>query len=140
MTSRFLFAAASFGLVLIAPVYAETAARKFLINGKTGSPILQLATPKAGTSCAAKEVRLSVVYSNQVRAQVCDNGKCKTTDPNSLTYRDRSTKVDSVNLRVATGDPVAGPVEPVTGADGLLWLCREDEAAGQCICIPWAQD
>ncbi|MDP2712532.1 MAG: hypothetical protein Q8O56_15055 [Solirubrobacteraceae bacterium] len=35
--------------------------------------------------------------------------------------------------------PSAGPVIPVEGPDGLLWLCREDEEAQQSICIPWAQ-
>ncbi len=137
ITRTLLFVA--FGAMLAASAHAQTG-RRFLINGRNSSPILQLATPKAGAACAAKEVRLSIVYSNQVRAQICENGKCTTTDPNSLVYKDRSSRVDSVNLRVATGDPVAGPVEPVTGTDGLLWLCREDEEAKQCVCIPWAQD
>jgi hypothetical protein len=43
-------------------------------------------------------------------------------------------------LALAGPGPDAGPVIPVEGPDGKLWICREDEEAQQSICLPWFQD
>ena len=53
---------------------------------------------------------------------------------------DRSAAVSLDNIKLGSGDAARGPVRPVEGPDGLRWLCREDEEAQECICIPWAQD
>lgn len=114
--------------------------RKMLINGRTKSPVFELTTPRAGASCSSKEVRLTIIPSAPPQAQTCEKGYCTPADPNSFTYRDRSRRVLSSELRLGVGDAAAGPVEPVDGPGDLKWLCREDEEGQQCICIPWFQD
>ncbi len=51
-----------------------------------------------------------------------------------------TVSAESGLLKTAGTGPLAGPVIPVVDADGLLWLCREDDDAQQSICIPWFQD
>jgi hypothetical protein len=61
-----------------------------------------------------------------------------------------STRLPRIKAAVAAANPgakklsspkpnSAGPIEPVDGPDGLKWLCRHDEEAQQCICIPFVQ-
>lgn len=111
---------------------------KMLVNARTSSPVLQVAAPRAGAACS-RELRLTVIPGSPMRAQFCDKGYCSPADPNSFSYRDRTSKVVSSDLKLAAGDPSAGPVIPVDGPDDLKWLCREDEEGKQCICIPWFQ-
>ena len=60
--------------------------------------------------------------------------------PSSDAERISYASLGSGQLSAVGGDgPSAGPVIPVEGPDGLLWLCREDEEAKQSICIPWFQ-
>ncbi|MBM3793694.1 MAG: hypothetical protein FJW31_06420 [Acidobacteria bacterium] len=124
----------AFGATLLAKSTQAQTVYTFLVNGRALPPILQLTKPRAGASCAARKVRLSVLYTNQLHAQICEGGRCTMTDPNSLVYRDRVGRVDSVNIRAAQGDPVGGLPEPVTDTDGLMYLCREEEQSKECIC------
>ena len=39
-------------------------------------------------------------------------------------------------IAINTGH-VLGKVKPVVGPNDSLWLCREDEEAGECTCIPF---
>lgn len=112
-------------------------APRLLINAKTLSPIFSIATPRAGASCASKELNLTIARGTPLRAQSCENGYCTPADPNSFTFRDRSRKVLSSELGLGAGDPAAGPIEPVDGPGTLKWLCRENEEKLQCECIPW---
>ncbi len=61
---------------------------------------------------------------------------------NAANYTRQQDKRPDVSVEVTLGvpDQSHGPVIPVEGPDGLLWLCREDEEAKQSICIPWFQD
>lgn len=74
---------------------------------------LQIAIPRAGGSCAAKSLprlKAAAAAVNQ------SSKKLSAAKPNA-----------------------AGPVVPVVGPDGLTWLCREDEEAQECVCIPFVQ-
>jgi hypothetical protein len=113
---------------------------RFLMNAQTSSPILELAVPRGGAQCSARHVRLTVSSGADLRAEVCDGQGCTPVEIGQLTFRDRSGPVPVGNLRLGSGNVSEGPVTPVEGPDGLLWLCREDEDAQQCICIPWFQD
>ncbi len=114
--------------------------RTYLINVETSSPILEVQTPKSGAECSNRELHFTIGQDNEIDVETCDNGRCIKTDPGSLKYVDRSAAVNPDNIRLGCGNASRGPVMPVEGPDGLLWLCREDEEAQQCICIPWAQD
>jgi hypothetical protein len=129
---------------LIADVGGWPHQRTFLINATTASPILEVVSPKSGTDCASRELHFTIERNNDLRVETCDQGPsgrtCTETDAGALIFRDRSALVGADRITLGTGDPAAGPIEPVEGPDDLLWLCREDEEGMQCICIPWAQD
>ena len=112
----------------------------FLINAETSSPILEVATPRSNAECARRELHFSIGQDNEIDVETCDNGQCVETELADLRFFDRSTRVNSNDIGLGGGSAAEGPVIPVEGPDGLLWLCREDEAAQECICIPWAQD
>lgn len=140
MSSKRSFFAIAFGACCIAGFATTTpVVRKYLINARNSSPILQIATPRAGAgaSCSAKELRLTMIPGSPMRAQSCEGGACTPADPNSFAFNDRTGRASSSSLRLGTGDPSAGPVEPVEGPGDLKWLCRNDEEGKQCICIPW---
>jgi hypothetical protein len=113
--------------------------RTFLINAETSSPLLEVAVPKSGARCAATTLHLSISQANDVRAEACSSGQCRETPLAGLEFRDRSTRVNPDKIVLGSGS-AEGRVEPVVGPDDLLWLCREDEDAQECVCIPWAQD
>ena len=108
----------------------------FLVNGATSSPILEIMAPASSGQCESQELRLVAGRDGILSIESCSDGRCVETDPTRLTYRDRASRVDSGAIQLAVGSTSQGPVEPVVGPDGLLWLCREDEEE-QCICIPW---
>jgi hypothetical protein len=118
--------------------------RTFLINAATVSPIVEVVSPKSGAACASRELEFLVGRNNDLHVETCDRSPsgrvCTAIDAGTLRFRDRSALVGADAIVLGTGDPVAGPIEPVEGPDDLLWLCREDEEGMQCICIPWAQD
>ena len=114
--------------------------RTFLINAENSSPILQIATPRGDAQCASRELRFSIESGNDIRLDVCDDGRCTDTALAGLTFRDRRGTVNPTNLRLGSGNVSEGPVVPSEGPDGLLWLCKEDDDAMECICIPWFQD
>jgi hypothetical protein len=83
-----------------------------LANAQAASDF-QVAIPRSGGSCAAASLP-------RVKAAVA------STNPGSK--------------KLSSAKPnAAGPIEPVEGPDGLKWLCRHDEEAQQCICIPFVQ-
>jgi len=114
--------------------------RTFLINGETSSPIIEAEIPRSGAECASRELHFSIGHQNDVGIQTCDNGRCRKTALVSLKFFDRSGRVDTNNVTLGSGNTSEGPVIPVQGPDDLLWLCREDDDAQECVCIPWAQD
>lgn len=119
---------------------AGTTATKYIFLYSAGSktPIMQLTAPKGTASCSTRTVRLTVAATAPIQAQTCIGDRCSPTDPNSLSFRDRVGRVLSSAIRLGSGDPgSASPPEPVTGTDKLEYLCREDEEAGQCVCIPF---
>ena len=112
----------------------------FLYDERSGSPILEVAVPRNGAQCASRQLRLTAGTSLS-RVEVCDTDGCLLVDPARLTFRNRANQAVPLDaLRLGAGGVSEGPVTPVEGPDGLLWLCREDDAAQQCICIPWFQD
>ena len=115
-------------------------AQHFLINVKTGSPIVGIETPISGGECATRELHFSIGQDNTVNVEICDKARCRATELGELTFFDRSAEADPNDIRLGSGNASKGPVMPVQGPDGLLWLCREDEEAQQCICIPWFQE
>lgn len=129
---------------LIADVAACPDRRTFLINAATTSPLLEVVSPKSGADCASRELHFTVGRNDDLHVETCDRSPsgrtCTEIDAGALSFRDRAAFVGVDMITLGTGDPVAGPIEPVQGPDDLLWLCREDEDAMQCICIPWAQD
>lgn len=131
-------------LLLIACCIALSACgeskRKFLINVPTSSPLLEVAVPRTGAACARRELHFSVGRDNTIRVDTCDNGRCSATKLDTLAFLDRSGRASPTDIRLGSGDPTKGPVTPVEGPDGLLWLCREDEEEMVCICIPWFPD
>jgi hypothetical protein len=127
------------GIDCMAAYAAPPDTKIFLINRGTSSPVLQLTSPSAGASCAAREIRLTVAPGSPTRAEICENGHCIPGDPNSFTYSDRSSRIRSSEVGLGSG-PAAGLVIPVDGPGNLKWLCRNDEEGKQCICIPWFQD
>ncbi|MBL8175323.1 MAG: hypothetical protein JNK48_11685 [Bryobacterales bacterium] len=112
---------------------------KMLINARTGSPVLTIATPRAGASCATRQLRLRVAAGAPMQAQSCDNkGYCAPADPNSFTFFDRMRRVASSELTLGAGDPLASDLPfPVEGPYELTWLCRESEEEQMCACIPF---
>lgn len=116
------------------------AGQSFLINGATQSPILEAATPRAGAQCSLRELKFTNTETRVVTAEICDDGTCAPIDVANIRLLDRTGRVNPDNIRFGVGNASGGGVEPVEGPDGLLWLCREDEDAQECICIPWAQD
>jgi hypothetical protein len=74
---------------------------------------LKVAIPRVGGSCAANNLP-------RMKAAVA------------------ATNPSSKKLSAAKPD-AAGPIVPAEGPDGLKWLCREDEEAQQCVCIPFVQ-
>jgi hypothetical protein len=114
--------------------------RHFLINVKTASPVVEIETPISGAGCATRELHFSIGQDNTVRVEICDDARCREAELSELTFFDRSSKANPNDIRLGSGDATKGPVMPVQGPDGLLWLCREDEEAQQCICIPWFQE
>lgn len=123
----------------IALAACAPAKRTFLINSETSSPLLEIAVPRSQAQCAATALRVSVSRANVLRIEACSGGSCGETQLADLAFRDRSTRVAADKITLGSGS-AEGPVEPVVGPDDLLWLCREDEEAQECICIPWAQD
>jgi hypothetical protein len=113
--------------------------RTFLINAATSSPLVEIAVPPSDVQCAATSLHVSVSAANAVQVEACNGGQCREAPLADLTFRDRSTRVGADKIALGSGS-AEGDVEPVVGPDDLLWLCREDEEAQECICIPWAQD
>ncbi|HNP27086.1 MAG TPA: hypothetical protein PKM20_10125 [Nitrosomonas sp.] len=111
--------------------------RTFLINAETSSPILEVKIPRSSAECSTRELHFTIGQNDEFRVETCDNGQCIKTDPGSLKFVDRSAAVNPNNIKLGFGDATRGPVEPVEGPDDKLWLCREDEGAQECICIPW---
>lgn len=128
------------GACSIAGFAARTKIQSYLINARTLSPVLKITTPSAGASCSAKELQLTLSPGLPLSVRTCENGRCITTDPNALTFFDRSSSVSPTELGLGAGYPRTRSVEPTTGPDGLLWLCRSNEQTQQCECIPWFQD
>jgi hypothetical protein len=119
----------------------QTAPRNFLINTSTVSPVLQIKSPKtAAGDCADTELHLTVEHGRVTRAEKKISGRTVPVNLAALKFYDRAGKVTLQNIGLGTGNPTRGPVKPVVGADGLLWLCREDEDEQVCICIPWFPD
>jgi len=114
--------------------------QNFLINGETLSPLLEVATTRSGAACASRELRFSVGKDDAVRVEICDDRRCVAAELSELEFSDRSARVNLNDIRLGSGNASEGPVIPVEGPDGLLWLCKEDEEAQECICIPWFQD
>jgi hypothetical protein len=127
----------AFGACCLVSFAHEKAIRTLLINRWNLSPILQVSLPRANSSCAAKELRLTLAPGTPVRAQACEYGRCTPMDPSLLTYFDRFSRINATDIRLGAGEPSAGPVTPVDGPGDLKWLCRNDEEGKQCICIPW---
>ncbi|MBM3756284.1 MAG: hypothetical protein FJW38_20130 [Acidobacteria bacterium] len=132
-----LFAIAACSLAGFA---ARTKLQSYLINTRTLSPILKITTPSAGASCSAKELQLTLTPGMPLSVRTCENGRCFTSDPNALSFYDRFSRVGATELGLGAGFPRTRSVEPTTGPDGLLWLCRTNEETQQCECIPWFQD
>jgi hypothetical protein len=114
--------------------------RNFLVNTKTSSPILEVKTPRSSAECSTRELHFTITQDNKIDVETCDKGRCVKIDPYSLSFMDRSVSVSLDNIRLGSGDTTNGPVIPVEGPDDLLWICREDEEAQQCVCLPWFQD
>lgn len=133
----------SFSRVLVLGVALAGCARAdrpFLYDTQSGGPVMEAAIPTDGAACTARELRLTAGQTLS-RVEVCDAGRCTPIDATRLTFRGRAGRVVPVGqLRLGGGNVSEGPVIPVEGPDGLLWLCREDDEAQQCICIPWFQD
>ena len=127
-------------LCCLAPVACGPPDRTFLINAEGSSPILQITTPRGGAQCASRELRFTVATGNDISLDVCDEGRCADTALDGVTFFDRRGRVNPASLRLGSGDTSEGPIQPVEGPDGLLWLCKEDEEAMECVCIPWFQD
>jgi len=129
---------------LIADVGACPDQRTFLIDVGTASPIVEVVSPKSGANCASRELHFLIGPNGDIGVETCDRDRlgavCAATDVGDLRFRSRSAPVSVDMIKLGTGDPAGGPIEPVQGPDDLLWLCREDEEGMQCICIPWAQD
>jgi hypothetical protein len=66
-------------------------------------------------------------------------GSCAATSLPRLKAAGASVNPGSKKM-ISPKPSTAGPIKPVTGPDGLMWLCRHDDEAQQCVCIPWAQD
>lgn len=94
-------------------VQSGTPPAPHLVNAQAASDF-QIAIPRAGDSCAATRLpRMSAAI---------------------------ASAPSGPKRKIAPSPSSAGPVEPVEGPDGLLWLCRHDDEGQQCICIPWQQD
>jgi hypothetical protein len=73
---------------------------------------IQIAIPRVGGTCAA----------------------------HSLPRMKAAAAVNPSSKKLSSAKPdAAGPIVPAVGPDGLTWLCREDEEAQQCVCIPFVQ-
>ena len=114
--------------------------RTFLINSATLSPILQITSPRSDAGCASAELHFAIDEDNTVKVRLGNRVTSVAIELSELTFYDRSGQVMPRYIGLGAGDPTQGPVVPVEGPDGLLWLCREDDEAQECICIPWFQD
>lgn len=97
-----------------AAVHADLAASPLMHRAAAqGASDIQVAIPRVGGSCAANSLP-------RMKAAAA------------------TVKPSSKKLSAAKPD-AAGPIVPAVGPDGLTWLCREDEEAQQCVCIPFVQ-
>ncbi len=88
------------------------------------SPLLHLAN-----SQAASDFQVAIPRSG---------GSCAAT--NLPRMKAAATTVNPGSKKLTSPKPnAAGPIEPVVGPDGLKWLCRHDEEAQECICIPFVE-
>jgi hypothetical protein len=128
-------------LCCVAVAGCQTPRRTFLINKATASPILQIESPGFQGDCSSTELHFTVDRNGRVSAQMGNNGNLVPIALSKLRVYDRGgQRVRPAQIGLGSGNPAEGPVMPVEGPDGLLWLCREDEEAQQCICIPWFPD
>lgn len=65
-------------------------------------------------------------------------GSCAAKNLPRMTAATAAAHPSSKKLSAAKPD-AAGPIVPAEGPDGKKWLCREDEEAQECYCIPFMQ-
>lgn len=129
----------AFSIVLSSCADTSNRNQNFLINEKTSSPILEISVSGTEAGCASSELHFAIDQEADIDVELCNQGQCVRTEFGKLNFSDRSTSVHPNDITIGSGDATQGPVIPVEGPDGLTWLCREDEEAAECICIPWFQ-